>query len=241
MSTGVLTYVEPKERFKKINLDIILKYEPFVVGIYCKIAAISSGKTLKIDWLVKKMGVSKERLRKAIIFLEEKGFVQRQAMRDEKGHISGWNYIINSEPVREKDRTHIGKSSLSKTQPMENPTYGKPTTLETDRYNNIDNINSTINSPLNKDNIEKTSKDAKKQLSEEEQRFLDGMNKRFPRIMKMDKPLTLEQAKKLKEKFDSDLIYDIMGRMENWKPLIKKNVSAYQTIVKWCQSEHDKL
>ncbi len=159
----------------------------------------------------------------AIKELIEAGYCHREQVKN-KGRIVGYDYIFYDKKM----------SSPC----LENPNVEKPNVENL----NDNNINSTINSSLNKkNNDEKASKDAKKNISEDEQRFLDGMNKRFPRIMKMDKPLTLEQAKKLKAKFDSDLIYDIMGRMENWKPLIKKNVSAYQTIVKWCQSEHDKV
>ena len=66
------------------------------------------------------------------------------------------------------------------------------------------------------------------------------MRERFPRIMRMEKPLTLEQAKKLKERYDTDILYEMMQRIENWKPLIKNNVSAYQTIINWCDREEGK-
>ena len=69
-----VTYVQPKEKFKMISLNLISNFDPIVVGIYCKIITLSSGKSLSIDWIVKKVGIGKERTRKAIILLEEKGY-----------------------------------------------------------------------------------------------------------------------------------------------------------------------
>ena len=81
---------------------------------------------------------------------------------------------------------------------------------------------------------------AKTAKGKEEKDFVIKMKERFPRIMKLDKPLTLEQAKKLKDKYDTDLLAKVMTDMENWKPLLKKSVSAYMTINKWCQMELDR-
>lgn len=248
-----VTYVQPKEKFKMISLNLISNFDPIVVGIYCKIVTLSSGKSLSMDWIVKKVGIGKERTRKAIILLEEKGYIQRMPLRDDKGHICGWNYLVYPEPIREKDRTHAGKKEnepdLFETQPMENPTYGNPSRLESGTHiiidnsisnNGIDNI-SSINTP-DKEDVEKTSKEVKspQSLTEEERVYTEKMKERYPRIMKMEKPLTLDQAKKLKKKYDADLISKIMDDMENYKQLLKRYVSAYLTIGNWCQRELDK-
>ena len=106
------------------------------------------------------------------------------------------------------------------------------------------NNNSTINSPLiNNNRDKKASKEAKKTISKtpEELQYEEKMKEMFPRIMRMEQPLTLEQAKKLKEKYkDDDLIKKVMSDMENWKKLLKEKVSAYQTINNWCQRELDR-
>ena len=105
------------------------------------------------------------------------------------------------------------------------------------------NNNSTINSPLiNNNRDKKASKEAKKAVlkTHEELQYEEKMKEMFPRIMRMEQPLTLEQAKKLKEKYkDDDLIKKVMSDMENWKKLLKEKVSAYQTINNWCQRELD--
>ena len=206
-----LTYVQPKENFKMVSSNLINKFDPTVVGIYCKIITLSSGKSLNIDWIVKKIGIGKERTRKAIILLEEKGYIQRMPIRDDKGHISGWNYLVYPEPIKEKDRTHAGrKEGTEETQPTENPTYGNPGRLETDTHiiidntisnNGIDDI-STINSP-DKKKIDNAPEGAVSVSSPDPEKvYVEKMKEMFPRIMKMDQPLTLVQAKKLKEKYD---------------------------------------
>lgn len=247
MNNSRLTYQKPVERYEKIPNSIIDKFEPAVIGVYCKMIRLSSGKSLSIDWMVKKMGVSKERVRKIIIFLEEQGYIVRKPIRDNKGHISSWNYVVFAEPVRKADRSHAGKKENEpKAQPIENPTYGKPTTLESDGliisnniiYNNEDN-NSSINTPV-KDDKEKDAYASKSTRTEEELSYEKKMKEQFPRIMRMEQPLTLEQAKNLKKRYDSDLLMKIMQDMENWKPLIKKNVSAYKTIINWCDRENER-
>ena len=249
MGISRVTYLRPKEKFEMVSIGVIAKFDPTIIGIYCKMITLSSGKAMNLDWIVKKIGIGREKVRKAIIFLEEKGYISRYPIRDEKGHISGWNYLVFPEPIKEKDRTHIGRKDGENTQPMENPTYGKPTTLETPTHiiidntisnNSIDN-NSNINIPVNKEDIDCVPEGTTHAPSDEETKYIEGMRKQFPRIMRMEQPLTLEQAKKLKEKFDGDLLRKVMHDMENWKPLIKKNVSAYQTIRKWCEMEINRV
>ena len=87
---------------------------------------------------------------------------------------------------------------------------------------------------------ESTKSTRKKELTEEEKEYQEKMREKFPRIMKMEQPLTLEEAKKLKGKYDSDMLKQIMYEMENWKPLLTKSVSAYRTIINWCNREKDR-
>lgn len=239
-----LTYHEPKERFKKVDMNLIMKYEPIVVGIYCKLITISSGKSLSIDFLSKKLGISKEKMRKTIVFLESEGYITRKALHDDKGRMCGWDYSLYSEPVGKKDRTKAGvkQSDLFETRVMDSPSYGKIHNTANPEHYNIDNNNSPINSPVNVD-IDNTSGEVKKAPSKtpEEQIYEEKMKEMFPQIMKMDQPLTLEQGKKLKERFkDDDLIRNIMYEMENWRDLTKKCRSAYLTIINWCQRRLEK-
>lgn len=244
-----LTYIPPKERFIMVSKDIINKFEPFVVGIFCKIIRLSSGKSLDIEFISKNINVSPKKLRKAIVLLEDKGYITREPTKTDDGKFSGWNYQLHAEPVADKLKTHAGKAKED-----ENGLDQKWTSPQTDKskngstiisnndiiYNNTDN-NSNINIPVNKEDIECVPEGTAHAPSDEETKYIEGMRKQFPRIMRMEQPLTLEQAKKLKEKFDGDLLRKVMHDMENWKPLIKKNVSAYQTIRKWCEMEINRV
>ncbi len=240
-----LTYHEPKERFKKVDMNLIMRYEPIVVGIYCKLITISSGKSLSIDFLSKKLVISKEKMRKTIVFLENEGYITRKALHDDKGRMCGWDYSLYSEPVNKNDRTKAGvkQSDLFGTRVMDSPSYGKThNTVNPEHYNIDNNNNSPINSPVNV-NLDNTSGEVKKSPSKtpEEQIYEKKMIEMFPHIMKMEQPLTLEQAKKLKERFkDDDLIRNIMYEMENWRDLNKKCRSAYITIINWCQRRLEK-
>lgn len=238
MSNSRFTYVEPKDKFKKINMDIILKYEPYIVGVYCKLATMSSGKSFSIDFLSKKLGISKERMRKAIVLLENDGYITREPLTDARGRMAGWHYSMYAIPVGEQERTHAGlKKQCDENRVMEKPCYGKTDNTEKWEHINIDN-NISINKIDNIDNIDNVPCGTSR--TPEEETFIKKMKEKFPRIMRMEQPLTLEQAKKLKGKYDSDLIYKIMSEMENWKPLLKNRVSANLTINEWCQRELDR-
>lgn len=238
-----LTYIQPKSNFEMIPASIIQKYDTETVGIYCKLVRLSSGKSLAINFLSKTIGINERRMRKVIVKLEEDGYITRKPLHDEKGRIYAWHYQLFAEPVKKEKRTQAGKSTLH-----ENHQGGEPTKVENGEgiisnndiiYNNTDN-NSIINNPVINENNTKGSNEPKSAPTDDDI-YMEKMRKRFPRIMKMEQPLTLEQAKKVKERFGIDLVTKIMNEMENWKPLIKKNVSAYKTIIKWCEMERERL
>ena len=77
-------------------------------------------------------------------------------------------------------------------------------------------------------------------MSEEERKFCKFMPEKYPRICKMDYPLSFSDLTKLKEKYDVKLLYSVMDSMENYKPLLQKNVSAYKTILKWMAKEMER-
>lgn len=196
--------------------------------VYCYMSAKPEGWDFVLAPMAKELGYSVETLRKYIAELVESGWIIKgeQGYDKETGKFSNVDYTIKNSP---------------------SPCRKKPVSVKTrDGKNHTQDINSSINTPLNKDDIEKKciSKDTHQKnkiiISEEEKAFIEKMRERFPRIMRMEKPLTLEQAKKLKERYDTDMLYEMMQRIENWKPLIKNNVSAYQTIINWCDREEGK-
>ena len=252
MNVSRITYHEPKDKFKKINMDVIMRYEPIVVGIYCKLVTMSSGKSLSVDFLSKKLNISKERMRKTIVFLEQEGYIVRTPIRDENGRMSGWNYGLFAEPVDKDKRTRAGLKneeppSSGVSRVMGSPCYGFSDNTEkgedniiidNDIYNNNIDIDKDIDKKvLSNDN---TKKVGVKKLSEEERKYQEKMREKFPRIMKMDQPLTLKQAKELKEMFSDDEIKQALEEIEDWRPLLTKRVYAFSTIKNWILKNRDR-
>ena len=253
-SKGYISYKQPKEKFIMISNKVIDNFDADVVGVYCKIVKLPAGKSLSIDFISKKIGVSEVKVRKIIVLLEKEGYIVREAIRNEKGYINSWNYCLYAEPVPNSQRSHAGKknkkdeSYLYENQQVGNPTCRESNMLENEGVNILSNTDVLSNKEdLDLDNNKKVLSDDNtknaplSKLSDEEKAFEEKMKQRFPRIMKMEQPLTIEQAKKLKEKYDGDLLLKIMNDMENYKPLIHKSVSAYKTIINWCNRELDRV
>lgn len=81
------------------------------------------------------------------------------------------------------------------------------------------------------------SDDSKKHSIEEQNKFklfTDWILKYAPMVAKMEEPITIDQYKKLKEKgLSRDVLQEYLIKMHNWKPLLKKNRSAYLTLLNW--------
>lgn len=56
-----------------------------------------------------------------------------------------------------------------------------------------------------------------------------------PRVQKMSKPITNDEAERLKNDFSNDIIIEIFTNMHNYKPLTK-SVSANLTFRKWAKN-----
>ena len=66
------------------------------------------------------------------------------------------------------------------------------------------------------------------------------IKEKYPTVFSMDEKITPEQCDTLISKFGKPMIVTILGQMENWKPLLKKNTSAYLTLNNWCDREVEK-
>ena len=55
----------------------------------------------------------------------------------------------------------------------------------------------------------------------------------------MKNPFTIEEYLKLKEKFTSVQIKDLIEKMGNHKPLLSKNISAYKTFLNWMERSYE--
>lgn len=66
------------------------------------------------------------------------------------------------------------------------------------------------------------------------------IQKNLVQVSKLTKPLTNEEAQKLVEEFGQAQVLEVLEAMDNFKPLLKKYVSAYQTTKNWLNLRHGK-
>lgn len=131
------------------------------------------------------------------------------------------------------------KQKQQNEQMLTNATNGTNGTTGTNiEYNNIlNNNNSSSNDSELKLNNKKTkAKKVERELSLEETIFVDETKERYPRIMAMKTPLTLNDYNYLVSKYGEELVNDKMNSLENHAD-IKKYVSAKMTLENWCKLE----
>lgn len=81
---------------------------------------------------------------------------------------------------------------------------------------------------------------AEKEKTEDDilfEKFNDWLKKNAPSILKMPEPMTKDELFKLKEAYPPQTIYSMFIKMDNYKPLLKKNKSAYRTFLNWVSRE----
>lgn len=110
---------------------------------------------------------------------------------------------------------------------------------------NAGNLQPTPN-PNNKkeeENIKEISADAdtKKEptLKSRFDNLTEWMKENTPNVLKLSSPLTEKQYLKIKERYNSDQLRNILLAMENYKELNKKYRSVYLTFVKWAEKEYN--
>jgi hypothetical protein len=82
-------------------------------------------------------------------------------------------------------------------------------------------------------NASKVKKSKVKKSKEE----LSPLISDFTNIQKMQEPLTQEQGQKLINEFGKMKVQETLMAMENWKPLVNKNKSAYLTASTWIRRD----
>ena len=241
-SSSYITYIQPKERFVLVSNSIVDKYESDVVGVYCKIVRLSAGKPLSLSFIAKRIKVTERKVRRIIVFLESEGYIVREPIRNERGHIKSWNYKLFPEAVPVSKRSHAGKrvdednSYLPKNQQVGIPTSRESNKLENGEVNILSNTKVLSNTDKNLDNnIKKKELSKDNPKKEEDIVFESYMKEHYPYLMKMDIPLTRQQAKQLKEKYGEDDILQLFDDMNNYKPLLKNCRDAYKTALNWCR------
>lgn len=70
------------------------------------------------------------------------------------------------------------------------------------------------------------------------EKFNDWLKENCPNVCKLQSQINEEEFTKLREKYNSKQVCEMLLKMENWKPLLSKNRSVYLTFVNW--SKRDK-
>jgi hypothetical protein len=102
---------------------------------------------------------------------------------------------------------------------------------------------STINKNDKNDNNEKNDKEEAAPPSPEQiqefEKFEKWVAEKAASVSKMKEPFTIHQFFEIKEKFASAEISRVLQAMHNWVPLLKKNKSAYLTLLKWIKKDQN--
>lgn len=70
--------------------------------------------------------------------------------------------------------------------------------------------------------------------------FTEWIKKNAVNVSKMKEPFTIEQYLQLRKKIpDRQKVQDLLLKMHNWTPLLKKNNSAYLTILNWSRNDYN--
>lgn len=202
--------------------------------LYVYMACKPDGWEFYQDKMAEEIGYKKDTLRKYLDELIVRGWITEKAQAND-GKFGALEYVI------EIDRKK-GNLPIRKNTDTEKNRNGK-----IPNQRNIEDISSK-HSLSDKRNQEKSevnklpspkSRPKKKELSEVEVQFIVAMKEQYPRIMKMEQPLTYEQSQKLKSAFTSQEIKNALDGLENWKPLLTKRVQAYMTIVNWIKKDQE--
>ena len=128
---GNITVVEAQSRYKKVDIALIENenIDCLTLGIYTKLIVLGKKWNLNVKGLRSHLGLSDEKVRKALSLLEHEGYIVRTPCRNEKGQLLGWNYTIYPIPVNEDERSQAGKGN-------ENPQVCLPSSPISDHSDN---------------------------------------------------------------------------------------------------------
>lgn len=68
---------------------------------------------------------------------------------------------------------------------------------------------------------------------EDYRKFMEFIDNKAPRVNKLEKAFSFAEFIEIRSKYDSKRVAEILLKMDNWKPLLSKNVHAYKTLLNW--------
>ena len=115
-------------------------------------------------------------------------------------------------------------------------TKQKPSENQPETYNVICNNEECNNVDINKESSYEDKKDPTPRTQFD--KFNDWLKENTPNVCKLQKQVTEEQYRKIREKYSHKQLVDILLAMENYKELTKKYTSVYLTFLKWAKKEY---
>lgn len=136
------------------------------------------------------------------------------------------------------------KNPMGLTQKPLRGYHKNPLGVNTETPNVNVNVNVNDNVNVNRKNIKKeneTPPDGVVSLTPSQNKdFFDWLKENCPNVCQMKQPLTDDQLQGLLRRYPPEAIKSIFIKMQNWKPLNQKNVSAYLTFLNWVETEFNK-
>lgn len=128
-----------------------------------------------------------------------------------------------------KSKRQVGKYSFTK---QFKTTSKSEVDADTNTEVDVDTNADTNAADYNKTKTKTKEENILKEKSDFD-KFNDWMDSNCPRVRQMKNQMTEQSFDKLKSKYDSFKLIEILENMENHKPLLKKYVDVYKTLNNW--------
>lgn len=167
--------------------------------------------------------MSTQKIRRVLVGLEKRGFIYIDNFNKTAFNQTLW-YAFTDSAIEELEE--LGYDILKS---------------KTANFNNekCEDINKE---DKEKNNINKNIDIEKKSANEEENRFIIWMQKEYPHVCKMKKPLTLDEYNKLRDLgYSPDQIMSKLDVLENRDDYIRRYRSPYLCVRNWLKSDFTKV
>lgn len=174
-----------------------------------------------------------------LVELEKDGLIKKMERQNDGVSHCRYSVFVNEDGEGIKDPNKKDSNDNTTYHGDNTPSYhGDNTNNKENIYNNKDNNKETleISSRVKERLTHKYNGD--KPLTDIEVKYYLGMEEKYPRVMRMDKPLLYGQYQELLKKgICLEKIIANLEAMENWKPL-KDRVKAYQTLLTFLRKDN---
>lgn len=167
--------------------------------------------------------MSTQKIRRVLVGLEKRGFIYIDNFNKTAFNQTLW-YAFTDSAIKELEE--LGYDILKS---------------KTANFNNekCEDINKE---DKEKNNINKNIDIEKESANEEENRFIIWMQKEYPHVCKMKKPLTLDEYNKLRDLgYSPDQITSKLDVLENRDDYIRRYRSPYLCVRNWLKSDFTKV